>query len=143
MLTAAAVVVCALDLLGRSLDTTVPIRFLEHAPRGASKNVEAFVMRDPDRIYLITSTEAFRDAVQGPRPGGGIDGCRKVASIIVHEEWHLRHGEDEEGAYLAQLMTLTQLGAPGAMITSVRRSMRSVIAAQKSRPKPELIAVRR
>jgi hypothetical protein len=34
----------------------------------------------------------------------------KIASIIVHEEWHLRHGLDEGGAYDAQLLTLTRIG---------------------------------
>src|SRR5690349_9398763 len=111
MLTAAAVVVCALDLLGRSPGSTVSIRFLDAPPRGASPNVEAFVTRDPDTIYLITSAAAFRDAQRGRTTSIRHEGCVKLASVIVHEEWHLKHGDDEEEAYQAQLMTLTLLNA--------------------------------
>ena len=30
----------------------------------------------------------------------------KLASVIVHEAWHLQHGRDEGGAYDAQLIFL-------------------------------------
>jgi hypothetical protein len=143
MLTAAAVVVCALDLLGRSVTSAAPIRFLDNPPGAASPNAEAFVMRDPDTIYLITSAAAFREAQTSRSEGGRREGCLKVASIIVHEEWHLKHGDDEEGAYQAQLMTLIVLNASSPLITSVRRSMTAVLSAQRARPKPELLAARR
>jgi hypothetical protein len=143
MLTAAAVVVCALDLLGRSPHSTVPIRFLDTPPPGASRNVEAFIMRRPDTIYLITSSEAFRDAARGRGDPRSNDGCRKIASIIVHEEWHLRYGDDEEGAYLAQLTTLMRLNADSATLTTVRRSMDAVRASQRLRSKEPVGAVAR
>jgi hypothetical protein len=143
MLTAAAVVVCALELLGRSPRSTVPIRFLDHPPPDVSRNAEAFTVHDPDTIVLITATEAFRNAQRGATEPGGRDGCRKLASVIVHEEWHLKHGGDEEGAYLAQLTTLAMLNAPPAMLTSVRKSMMVALANQKSRRIPELVVVRR
>jgi len=78
MLTAAAVVVCALDLLGRSPRSTVPIRFLSEPPPGASRNAEAFVTHDPDAIYLITSTPAFQTAERGPYSQGSRDACRHI-----------------------------------------------------------------
>jgi hypothetical protein len=143
MFTAAAVVVCALDLLGRSMTSTVPIKFLDAPPRGASQNAEAFVTSNPDTIYLITSAAAFRDAQNGRTEWLRREGCLKIASVIVHEEWHLHHGDDEEGAYQAQMMALTMLNAGSPVITSVRRSMRAVLAAQNARPKPELLAARR
>ena len=143
MLSAAAVVVCALDLLGRSASSTVPIRFLDSPPRGASQNAEAFVTRNPDTIYLITSAAAFRDAQNARTEWLRREGCLKIASVIVHEEWHLQHGDDEEGAYQAQMMALTMLNAASPVITSVRRSMNAVLAAQNARPKPELLAARR
>jgi len=133
MLTAAAVVVCALDLLARSHGSTVPIRLLDVPPPGASANAEAFVSRNPDTIYLITSTDAFQSA-QGERYGrGNYDSCRHIAGVIVHEEWHLRNGPDEQGAYLAQLTTLAALGASQLNITAVRRSMMFVIEKQKAK----------
>jgi hypothetical protein len=63
MLQAAAVVACALNLLGRS-HAEAPIRLIPSAP-GLSSAVEAFVVHDPPAIYLITSTSAFRDAQKG------------------------------------------------------------------------------
>jgi hypothetical protein len=125
MLAAAAVVVCALDLLGRS-HAIAPIQLLPTPPIGQSTNAEAFVRRDPPTIYLITSTEAFRDA-QSNSSRDRLNACRKIASIIVHEEWHLRHGADEEGAYSAQLIALMAMGAQPVQISEVRRSMAAVL----------------
>jgi hypothetical protein len=46
-----------------------------------------------------------------------------------HEEWHVVHGDDEAGAYQAQLMTLRSLNAgPGTPVFGeVARSMRLVL----------------
>lgn len=131
MLTSTAVVVCALNLLGRSLPSPVPILFLDSPPPGVSRSAEAFVLRDPDTIYLITSSEPFRQAQSGRFEPRHRAGCKKLASIIVHEEWHLRHGNDEEGAYLAQLTTLDWLGAEPIVLTQVRQAMARVREAQR------------
>jgi len=142
MTTAMAVVVCALGLLGRSPDSLAPIRFLEHAPAGASPNVEAFVVHDPDTIYFITTAPIFREASE--RQGcQALDAVRKIASIIVHEEWHLHHGGDERGAYEAQLTALAMLGASSPTLTTVRRSMAVAIRQQASPHRtPELVFAR-
>jgi hypothetical protein len=124
MLAAAAVVACALNLLGRT-EAIVPIKLLTVPPPEASATAEAFVARDPPAIYLITSTAAFRDAQS--EGSGHLDGCRKVASMIVHEEWHLRHGADEQGAYYAQITALAAMGASTVQIADVRRSMFAVL----------------
>jgi hypothetical protein len=134
MLSAAAVVLCALEMLGRPAHSTVPIMFVDSPPPGVSRTAEAFVTRNPPTIYLITSAVAFRDAMRTRDKYENLDAFRKVASIIVHEEWHLKHGPDERDAYLAQLTTLAALGANSAVITSVRLSMASAVAAQKRRP---------
>jgi hypothetical protein len=135
MLTAAAVVACALDLLGRSPSTLPSIEFVTRVPPGLSRNVEAFIRRDPDVIVLVTSAAAFVSAQQGAHEVGHREGCRKIASVLVHEEWHLRHGSDEQGAYLAQLTSLAAIGADSATLYSVRRSMQEVVAAQRNREK--------
>lgn len=127
MLTPAAVVVSALSLLGRSPDSVVPIRFVDGPPSGVSKNAEAFITGDMDAIYLITSTDTFRRARRGPHEPGALSAFRKIASMLVHEEWHLRHGPDEEGAYFAQMTALTFLRADPATISSVKKSMLTVI----------------
>jgi hypothetical protein len=137
MLTAAAVVVCALDLLGRSSGSIAPIRFLDVPPPGASRNVEAFVMHDPDTIYLITSTETFRAARRAVGDPGRREACRHMAGVIVHEEWHLRNGTAEQGAYLAQLTMMMALGADAESLSAVRRSMMFVADREKKRRRAE------
>ena len=124
MLAAAAVVACALNLLGRS-QPIAPIKLLSTRPPEASPSAEAFVTRDPPTIYLITSTAAFDDARS--ETANRLDGCRKVASIIVHEEWHLQHGADEQGAYYAQITALSAMGASPVQISDVRRAMFAVL----------------
>ena len=63
---------------------------------------------------------------------------RKLASILAHEEWHIRHGSDERGAYQQQLITLIRLGMqPGTgLYREVQLSMLKVIEARK-RNKPD------
>lgn len=131
MWSAAAVLVCALELLGRSADTFPPIAFLEAPPAGASANVEAFVRPGEGTIFVITSSAVFRAAQASPRRCGNVDALKKLASILVHEEWHVRHGPDERGAYQAQLMTLMMVGAGQgtAVFAQVSQSMRAVVAA--------------
>jgi hypothetical protein len=143
MLTAAAVVVCALNVLGRSPASTVPIRFLDAPPAIASRNAEGFITRNPDAIYLVTSTAAFRTAQRGYHEPGAVNACRHLAGVIVHEEWHLRHGDDEEGAYLAQMTTLAALGADSASIAAVRKSMLFVIDREKGRRRQAELTVAR
>ena len=42
---------------------------------------------------------------------GELDALRKIASVLVHVEWHVWHGSNEAGAYAAQFSTLAALGA--------------------------------
>jgi hypothetical protein len=121
MLTAAAVLVCVLEMVGRPLP---PIVLLDERPRDASPNAEAFVRRNPDTIYLLTQTDVFHDARRG-----SYRALRKLASILVHEEWHLRHNADERRAYEAQLYELLRLGeSPDQpLYRGVFRAMRSVV----------------
>ena len=54
-----------------------------------------------------------------------------AASLLVHEEWHLRHGADERGAYLAQLTALHALGFDehSSVYWGVKKAMLRVVAA--------------
>lgn len=114
---AAAVLVCVLNLIGRPLPEIV---MLDVRPPDVSRRAEAFVRRNPDTIYLLTDTNVFHDARLGYQSA-----LRKLASIIVHEEWHLRHGPDERGAYHAQLVELLRLGerADRPTYVGVQRAM--------------------
>ncbi len=124
----ATVLVCALEMLLRSAATFPPIVLIDTRPDDVSAAAEAFVRRSPDTIYVLTSSSTFRAAQAGDRGA-----LQKLASILVHEEWHLTHGPDERAAYQAQLTTLLALGLRDGrpVFDEVRRSMLAVMAAQK------------
>lgn len=109
-------------------------------PVHASAQVEAYVRPNDNNIYVVTSSPLFR-AVQSYRSECGEPlALKKLASVLIHEEWHVRHpGDDEREAYYAQLTALVQLGVqPGHFVyTSVMRSMQEV--AKKRKQKPEMV----
>jgi hypothetical protein len=130
--TAEAVLVCVLTLLGRSSASFPPIEFVDVRPADVSVHAEAFVRIGEPRIYLITSAEHFKRAKRSPYKCGEIQSLRKLASVLIHEEWHIRRGADEAGAYAAQLTTLASLSAgPGnPLYAEVTRAMRQALARQ-------------
>jgi hypothetical protein len=138
MSSTAFVVMCALNLLGRSPDRLPPIKVVDIAPPYASRNAQGFVNRQEGAIYLVASAPAFRIAEAAERAYRTRGLCverqalKMIASIIVHEEWHLRHGSDESGAYRAQLIALSRLGvaAGSGMSRSVTLSMQAVLKAR-------------
>lgn len=135
---AAVVVVCALELLGRSADRLPPIRILDAPPPGVSANAQAFADLGEGVMYLIASAPAFREAELAERSARGRGQCaarsalKMIASLIVHEQWHLEHGRDERGAYEAQLTELNRLGLGAGTWANgdVQRSMRAVLDAR-------------
>jgi len=129
------VLVCVLDLLGRNAQQVPRIEILEERPRGVSANAAAFTDLDERVIYLIASASPFseaRSAQSSPAQCREVTALKLVASIIVHEEWHLQHGPDEEGAYRAALRELQRLGLGPDTPTylGVQRAMLSVLEAQ-------------
>ena len=144
MWSAASVLVCALSVLGRSERSMPQIELIEVVPPEASAGVEAFVRRGTGTIYLITSSPVFRDAADAPTACGESVAVKKLASILAHEEWHVRHGPDEKGAYQSQLLTLLRLGVrpDTAVYRAVQTAMLTVLGAQK-RNRPELVVAGR
>lgn len=139
MLSAAAVITCALSLLGRSEATMPPIVLVQAPPKHASIQAEAFVSLPDKNIYVVTTSETFLDAAAA-RSGCSESGpMKKLASILVHEEWHVLHGRDEGEAYYAQLRTLLRLGVPAdnATYRGVQRAMLAVL--KKKNQKPDLV----
>lgn len=135
MWTAKTVLVCALTLLSRPPSSLPPIQLLERVPPDVSRQAEAFVRQNDPQIYLVTSSTAFALARRALYRCGNELALRKIASVIVHEEWHLKHGSDETGAYQAQLTTLAALGdGPGSpLYYEVSRAMRTVLAERDRR----------
>jgi len=135
---AATVLVCALELLGRSEASFPPIAFVQMHPADVSARAEAYVRSGDTTIYLITSSSAFQRLQRGPERCGDLVAVKKLASVLVHEEWHVRHGPDERGAYSAQLMALRVLGAaPGNPVyREVQRSMQAVLRREPASAQP-------
>ncbi|PWT83222.1 MAG: hypothetical protein C5B57_07315 [Blastocatellia bacterium] len=128
---------CALDLLGRTVNLP-PVQLVDAPPSEVSRFSEAFTRPGSDTIYLITSTEVFRRVQRAQPRCSDYDSVRKLASILVHEAWHVHHGPDERGAYEAQLTTLAALGAGMQTPTydHVVRSMNRVLEAQRKATPP-------
>jgi hypothetical protein len=139
MSSAAAIITCALALLGRSERSMPPITLVEAPPKHASVQTEAFVSLPDPHIYVITSSPTFRDAMQSRSVCSESAPLKKLASILIHEEWHILHGRDESGAYYAQLTTLIRLGVPpdNMVYRGVQRSMLAVL--KKKNQKPDLV----
>jgi hypothetical protein len=52
----------------------------------------------------------------------------KLASVIVHEVWHLKNGPDEAAAYTAQEAFLEFNQASRLLITEIRQARRRVLS---------------
>ena len=128
MWTAETVLVCALALLPRRLDLLPPIVLVHTRPAYVSAAADGWVFDNDRRIHLLTTSPSFRRAMRAGERCGDVQALKKIASVVVHEEWHIRHGPDERGAYDAQLTMLTALHAgPGsALFTEVWRARRAV-----------------
>ena len=126
MWAAETVLLCALTLLHRSVHSFPPIEFVNLRPAYVSDNAEAYVLTGDTRIFLVTASPAFVRARRALYKCGDLQALRKIASVLVHEEWHVRHGSDEAGAYAAQLGILVYLDAgPGnPLYDEVTRSLR-------------------
>jgi hypothetical protein len=137
MWSAATVLVCALDLLGRSAGSFPPITFLEVRPPDVSARADAFVRRGDDTIYLVTTAPAFQRLQRSRDRCSELNAVRSLASVLVHEEWHVRNGPDERRAYEAQLMALRAMNAgPGNPVyAGVNRAMNHTL---KTRPRQVL-----
>jgi len=145
MLSAASALVCALAALNRTASTLPPIEILDSPPPYVSVGTEAFVRNGT--IYVIGSSAVVRYAA-GRDEGrcGDLFAVKKLASILVHEEWHLTHPGDERGAYYRQLIALQQMGvSPGQSVyRDVQLSMQRVLELHKrARNKPERVLAER
>jgi hypothetical protein len=110
----------------------LPIALTSLKPDNASAGAQAWTTVDLDgtanRIFVFTGSPAFRCAKQSKDNSQ----CRvKLASVIVHEAWHFKHGSNEAEAYSAQLLFMLSHDAALEQIVDVRRSRDWAIAAQR------------
>ena len=136
--TAATVLLCALNMLGRSEASFPPIMMVSTLPASVSAGAEGYVRHNDAHIYLVTTGGNFRDAQGSITRCGNTNAVRKIASVLIHEEAHLRQAADERTAYQAQLTTLTALGAgPGsAPYQEAFRAMQRALRQQRREPVP-------
>ena len=116
----------AVQLLGWSGDDVPQIDVVSDRPADRTRTAEAWVQLDPDGravpvIHLRADTDVYRDARTGD-----YQALVRLAGILTHERWHLRHGPDEVGAYAAQLSTMTYLHANGTRLAEIRRAFQQV-----------------
>ena len=98
----------ALVLAGRHLYGHLAFTPVSELPPTVSPDAEAWTVFNEKgrgtRALVYTQSRTFRCASV---PGRDQLRCQlKLASVIVHEAWHLQHGRYEAGAYDAQLIFL-------------------------------------
>jgi hypothetical protein len=138
---AEAVFVCALALLGRSERTFPTVQFVENVPAGISPMTQGYALLAEARIVLVTSTSSFTNARRAKDRCGDLEAIREIAGVLAHEEWHVRHGPDEQGAYEAQLIALMYVGAGlnTPLYNKVVRSKQAVADASKRAAKGRMV----
>jgi hypothetical protein len=83
----------------------------------------------PAHILVYTASPVFGCA--SVRPDPDYHCVVMLASIVVHEAWHVQHGSSEAGAYRVQLAFLILHGASEAQLDSVHASARAATTQPK------------
>jgi hypothetical protein len=144
----------ALRLAGPQLYAHLPFVLISELPWTVSPGAEAWTVFDEhgkgDRIFVYTRSRTFQCASASRRDQGQC--LLKLASVIVHEAWHLRNGLDEVGAYEAQLSFLRLIEASAVFqvneaaavnIREVRRARDRALADRRSATSREASTARR
>lgn len=122
----------ALWLTGSGI-ADLPIELTTAPFAHASRGLDAWTVfpddGSPAHILVYTASSAFRCANERPNPDHHC--VVRLASILVHEAWHVQHGYSEAGAYRVQLAFLILHGASEAELDGVRASMRAATTQPK------------
>jgi hypothetical protein len=121
----------AVMLLGWSGDEVPRIEVVNIGPSDRTTTAEAWVRFDANDhaipvVYVRSDTEVYRDALMKD-----YQALVRLAGVLAHERWHLRHGRDESGAYDVQLSTMEYLHADAAQLAQVRRALMQVRSGRK------------
>jgi hypothetical protein len=83
---------------------------------------------------MTTRGSAVHEARRTGPQCGDLDALKRLASVLVHEEWHVLNGSDQLGAYDAQLMALRLMHAgPGHPVyQGVARSRKALTLKRES-----------
>jgi hypothetical protein len=122
----------ALLILGPRI-AGVPVTLTSALHGDSSPGVEAWTASG--RVFVYTHSDTFRCASHVP----SIRQCLlKLAPVIVHEAWHLRHGPDEARAYDEQMAFLMLNGGSAANIAGVHRARGYVLARERRQKATEV-----
>ena len=115
-----------MTLLGWSRDDVPRIVMVDRKTPDATATVEAWVRFADDGaampvIYVRTDTDIYREAARTD-----YQALVRLAGILAHERWHIRHGRDEVGAYTVQLSIMEYLHANQTHLAEVRQALRLV-----------------
>src|SRR5262245_10278935 len=116
----------AFMLLGWRGEDLPSIEIVTSRPPESSPMAAAWVRFNDDGcataiIYVTTLSHIYRDAAKGD-----YQALVQLAGVLAHEQWHLRHGRDEVGAYTAQLSIMEHLHANSLHLLEVRNALRGV-----------------
>lgn len=123
----------ALGLSGLS-SRHLPVVLTSALPSAVSPGADAWTVYDEqghgDRIFVYTRGRTFQCA--SASRDAQHQCMLRLASLIVHEAWHLQNGLDEAAAYDAQVMFLESNGASQFHILDIRRSRSRVLAEKRN-----------
>ena len=121
-----AIMMASLQFASRS------VVLLPHLPSTVSSIAEAWTEYDANgkglRIFVYTSSHTFRCA---SARRADYQCLLKLASVLIHEAWHMKNGPDEAGAYNAQLAFVEFNQASPLLINEIRQSRDGVLARQR------------
>jgi hypothetical protein len=125
----------AVRLLGWRGDDVPRIEMVDGRPPDVTATAEAWVRYNGDGsavpiIYLANDSLVYRDAAAME-----YQHLVRLAGILAHERWHMRHGLDEVAAYSAQLSAMADLHANSLYLTEVRLALARV-RQQTKKPVP-------
>jgi hypothetical protein len=106
--------------VARVKSTNLPIAVSNELPADASAGIEGWTTLRADgkgeRVFVYGKSDTFRCA----KPPYESPNCiLKLASVVIHELWHLKNGAEEPPAYDTQIGFLFRAGAPAMMIAEV------------------------
>jgi hypothetical protein len=109
----------------------LPIELASVLPNAASKGAEGWTIAGDsgkgERIFVYTGSEIFRCASTRDNH----ECLLRLASILVHEAWHIRNGPREDEAYSAQIAFLIGNRVSSAQVAAVRKSRDRSLAAER------------
>jgi hypothetical protein len=109
----------------------LPIALASVPPDGASQGIQGWTVPRADgkgeQIFVYTGSKIFRCASERRN----YQCVLMLASVIVHEAWHFKHGAREDEAYAAQIVFLMGNNGTLAQVAGVRMARAQALEAER------------